>query len=121
MKSAKGILINVENGTIENVMVDIEDGNHLKSMYKHIKCDLVELIRLPNDNDLWVNEEGLVAISDDTKFFRFEDAVFPICGNGLLLGSNPENGETIDTKLTIEEVKGKVKFLSLKEAMSDMD
>ena len=48
-------------------------------------------------------------------FFSYKGYPQPLSGNGLILGIDHETGESIDTTLTIDEVKENVKFLTLFE------
>ena len=57
----KGILIDVHNRTITEVEVTKDSNDsELQSMYNHIKCGMVECVSLNDENDVWVDEEGLL-------------------------------------------------------------
>jgi hypothetical protein len=117
---SKGILIDTENRTITEVeVVRNEQGSQLQSIYEHVKCSTVEVVQFNDENDVYVDEEGLLSINDDTKFFKMKHYPQPIAGNGLIMGFDFETGENGDTDLTIEEVKNSVTFMSAHEvAMS---
>jgi len=107
----KGILIDVKNETIEFVL--IEKG--IQPIYEVVECDTFEVVNINDSNDIYVDEEGLLNLTNESKFFQFGEGRQPIAGNGLILGYNQINGDSIDTNLTIEEVKDKVKFLTLNQ------
>lgn len=108
----KGILIDVENRVVKEVEVDKK--NILDSMYKHIGCQLVDRVGLNRSDDLWVDDEGLLTVNEDSKFFSYTGCPSPLVGNGLILGHNGM-GESVSPKITIEEVKMKVKFYNMRE------
>ncbi len=107
----KGILIDVKNETIEFVL--IEKG--IQPIYDVVECETFEVVNINDSNDIYVDEEGLLNLTNESKFFQFGEGRQPIAGNGLILGYNQTNGDSIDTNLTIEEVKDKVKFLTLNQ------
>jgi len=112
----KGILIDVKNETVTEVVVTkTETGSQLKSIYEHVGCNLVEIVGFDEKNDVYVDEEGLLTMDNNSKFFQMEGYPQPICGNGLIMGFDDETGESIDTTLSIDEVKEKVKFMTLSE------
>lgn len=59
-------------------------------------------------NTVFCNEEGLYLPIRD--WFIWQGAHQPFKGNGLVIGFNPETGESIDTNLTVEDVKKFVRF-----------
>lgn len=105
----KGILINVKDETITEVQVG--DFRHIQKL---VDCDLFEIVGLGGNQDLYVDEEGLLFLNGQSKFFTIEGYPQPLCGNGLVLGSN-RNGESVNTKFTVEEIKSKVKYHTLSE------
>lgn len=110
----KGILIDVNNRTITEIQVNNVDGNCLSDLYKNIGCDLVELIDIDDDNCVFFDEEGLLKLTEKSNFFLFDGYPQPIAGNGVILGFN-EEGDSIDTTLSVEEIKTKIKFFNIQE------
>jgi hypothetical protein len=106
----KGILIDVEQKELR--MVEIND---YKEIYNHLKCDLFTMVDADENNSIFVDDEGLLRLTNDSKFFLFDTYPQPLAGNGLILGIDHEDGESIDTSLTIEELKDRVKFLNLSD------
>ena len=111
----KAILIDVHNRTITEVNV-LEDksGSQLSSIYEHLKCSIFECVNI-GKNDIYVDEEGILDVTPDTKFFFYKGTHQPLSGNGLIMGFDDETGESVDTTLTIDEVKSNVKFMTATE------
>ena len=117
----KGILIDVHNRTITEVEVTKDSNDsELQSMYNHIKCGMVECVSLNNENDVWVDEEGLLTLTPFSMFFKIGGYPDFLSGNGLILGFNDETGDSSDTTLTIDDVKSKVTFHTLNEVRKQM-
>ena len=109
----KAILIDVEAQELRYVEVNKEEGSALRSMYKYIGCDLVQSIQIDTQNDVFVDEEGLLKLDKNSKFFAYGTYPQPIAGNGLILGIDPEEGETVSTTLTLEYVRERVFFMDI--------
>ena len=117
----KGILIDVQNRTITEVEVTKDSNDsELQSMYNHIKCGMVECVSLNDENDVWVDEEGLLTLTPFSMFFKIGGYPDFLSGNGLILGFNDETGDSSDTTLTIDDVKSKVTFHTLNEVRRQM-
>jgi hypothetical protein len=102
----KAIFINSKNKEVKEV--DIK--GDLQSWYETIGCDMVECALYFDDHDsIMVDEEGLFH-SECNEFFFVEGGHQPFAGNGLVVGTD-ENGETVGTKISLDEVKSKVKFM----------
>ncbi len=91
--------------------VEIPETGTLQAWYKIIGCDMVEIAAYlnPEQDSILVDEEGLMKLNDHSPFFIYEGAHQPFAGNGLVVGVNDE-GESVSCKISIDEVKGKVKF-----------
>jgi hypothetical protein len=107
----KGILINVIEKSITPVLV--EEG--IQSIYNAIGCSTFEVVEYNNENDIYVDEEGLLSLTPESKFFQIKGYPQPICGNGLILGFDDETGESKDTTLSVMELIDKVLFLDMFE------
>ena len=107
----KAILINSKTSSIKEVSV----GDY-KEMYVHLECSMFEVAtELPNQDSIFVDEEGLINGTD--VFFTYEGAHQPFAGNGLVMGCN-DDGESVDCKIALDEVKSKVKFYNKKEILN---
>jgi len=107
MKNVRGILINSQTETITEVYVN---GDYTE-IYRIINVDLFTVVNLDNKgNALFVDDEGL--LKNPEFFFKWDGYHQPLAGNGLILGTDDE-GESVSTTLTLEEVKARVTFKRL--------
>lgn len=109
----KGILINVKNETITHCSIDTTKG--LDNYYELLECGTFDIAHIGNGHDVYIDDEGLLDIQHDTKFFSIEGYYQPLVGNGIVMGFDHESGDTIDCTLTLEEIKARVKFHTLNE------
>lgn len=105
----KGILINVKDETITEVQVG--DFRHIQKL---VDCDLFDVVGLGKQQDVYVDDEGLLKLTPESKFFVIEGYPQPLCGNGLVLGHDME-GNSVNTKFTVDQIKEKVRFMTLEE------
>lgn len=103
----KAILIDAKNKTI----TEIDYSGNYKDIYKLLDISMFECQNLPSrngqGNDIFIDEEG--TLGEIECGFRYANNC-PTAGSGLVLGLNFNNGETIATNYTLEEVKANVKF-----------
>lgn len=109
MKTNRCILIDVQNESVTEVF--LEDG--LDAIYEALKCSTFEAVNIRDNNDIFVDEEGLFKVNENTKFFQYGSSQ-PLVGNGLVTSYGDE-GETIDTTMSVDEVRKEVKFLTLND------
>jgi hypothetical protein len=62
---------------------------------------------------LFVNEEGLLEMPED--FFEFQGALQPFAGSAVVVGTNHRTGDSVDASSSLQDIKSKVKFVSLAE------
>ena len=108
MSTIKGVLIDPISKTVS----DIEIENNLTGMQHAIGDRHIELVRISNREDLYVDEEGLFV--EDQEFFVITGDTgnqVPLAGKGLVIGSTPA-GNNKSTKLTAIEVRNMVEFHS---------
>ena len=107
MKKIKGILIDVYNKKVE----EIEFENTLSKYYEIIKCDLVTTTPFDVNDDLIVDDEGLLKNPD--RFFSFNDMREPqYAGNGIIVGFN-DKGEWISHSVNLKAVQKSVVFFRI--------
>lgn len=94
---------------VKQEVYQVQIENDLESMYEVIDCQIVERVVIDRNNDLWLDEEGLLHYPQPPKFW-FKGAIAPFTGNGLICGYNGE-GQTISTTLTAEEIESRILFL----------
>jgi hypothetical protein len=109
----KAILIDTQNQTVREVEVEQKNGSPLQSMYQHIGCELVDVVNIDDKNDVFVDEEGLLKLDDNSRFFILDGFFQPLAGNGLIVGLDSKNGKSISTTLTVEEVAEMVIFADI--------
>jgi hypothetical protein len=107
----KAILINVKNETIEEVVI----GEGIEPIYEAIEVDCFDVVGFDEKNDVYVDDNGLLNLTPSSKFFSIEGYHQPLAGNGLIMGIDHETGESIDTTLSVDEIKSRVKFHTLFE------
>lgn len=108
MKALKGLKINVEDQTI----TEIEHNGDWKEIAPLIgngcrifTCPIID----DNGDTLYCDDEGL--LKPVKGGFVMPNWTYPIVGNALFLGSD-EEGNTCDVKMTLEELKENVRFLT---------
>ena len=108
----KAILINVQDETVRQVEVE-----NIKDIYKHLNCHTFEVAHNFHDkmDSVYVDEEGLFTIDNDSKFFSVTGGHQPFIGNGLIVGLNPNNGESVDHHISVDDLRSRVKFHTLTE------
>ena len=109
----KGILINPKAETITECFIDTIKG--LDDYYSQLECQTFDIAHIGNGHDVYIDDEGLLSIQHDTKFFSIEGYHQPLAGNGIVMGFEAETGNTIDCTLTLDEIKARVKFHTLNE------
>lgn len=115
----KAILIDVHSQTIKEVEVTKDlSGSNLQSMYEHIGCDCFTCVGIDENNDIFVDDNGLLFLTPFSRFFNYKGYSQPLAGNGLIVGIDNNDGESIDTTLTIDEVIKNVTFMSLQEVQT---
>jgi hypothetical protein len=95
----------------EETVSDIEyDGNY-KSIYPHIRCHVFTAVSL-GDDDVFVDDEGLLKLTPKTKFFRIPTYPNPLAGYGMIIGSN-DDGDAEDVKHDAAYYRPKIHFLDM--------
>lgn len=104
---------------VERTVREVDYTGRLDSAYKMLRCDLVDIVSLPNldtgEGDslhsMLVDDEGLLKREDDpdAPFFMFRNG-WALAGSGLVIGPVDDDGETTAATLTVEEVARNVAF-----------
>ena len=97
----KGILIDAYNTNIREVEVP----KGIQAIYDLIHVETFECVRIDENNICYVDEKGL--INGTRVGFMLSFYPQPLMGSGLILGCN-EEGESVDTTLTVERVQKKM-------------
>lgn len=112
----KALLIDVIAKTITEVEV-----GHYSDIYKHIgnDCSLFQVpIEFENRDSIFVDEEGL--LKEVHGGFIMEGWSHPLIGNAVIQGCDDE-GDSIDYKSDIEELRKKVVFVTKEDARAWQD
>lgn len=113
----KVILINSQNRSVN----ELDITGDLKSIYDAMDVQMIETASyLDNGDVVYVDEEGMFGLDRNSVFFNLNGAHQPFAGNGLVIGTNTNTGESVDCKSTAEEIRTLVEFLSLREVMAMM-
>ena len=107
----RGYLIDPQTKTIKRVSFD--DRSHLTNMYRLMDCDCVDVVRLPDNTDCWIDDEGLFK---QTQHFFALDIGFAgrpdgriYVGKALILGC--AGSETVSATIREPELLRRVVFL----------
>ncbi len=100
------ILINPFDETVKEAVY----GGDYREIYDLIECTTFDCVSLTSNEDLYVDDEGL--LKDNQRYFRLLGTGIykPFAGKGLLC-SHDDEGETIGTNWELERVKNMVEFL----------
>jgi hypothetical protein len=103
-------------------VTDVTYNGDYKQIYEHIKVDCFALVRLSDDDDVFVDDEGLLKLKPSTKFFALPDYPQPLAGYGLILGNDNE-GESISAHHDAAFYRERVKFMTMRQfaAISAID
>lgn len=104
----KAILIDSANREVRELEVD----GKLEGLQKLVG-GYIELVRLSAEEDLYVNEEGL--LHGEQNFFQLNGYAQPLAGNGVVVGNDGDGGQ-VSTRFTVEYVSGRVRFMDVSEA-----
>jgi hypothetical protein len=99
----RAVFVNAAEKRLEDI--EIEKG--LQPLYDMIGCDLVDLVHL-GDDDLFVDDEGLLKARPESPFFRIGDVT--LAGNGVIVGCDSKTGESCDARHDAAYYKPLVSF-----------
>ena len=108
----KAIFINARDKRVEQV--DIAPG--LEELYKKLDVRVITVAYSQDPaiaDDLIVDDEALLKNVSDLPGGFWADFYpsQPLMGNALMLGVDPETGESKDCTVTVEEITKRVRFL----------
>lgn len=98
----RGILINPFDEIIKVVVLT---GNY-KEIYALIECRTFDCVDIDEYNTMYIDDEGL--LKEPNRYFSIQGRNY--AGSGLIIGNNDE-GESIDSTLTVEQIKDMISFL----------
>ena len=101
----------------ENRQLSVWDYNgDWKKIGPKIGARLFEIVRAPNGDDIFIDEEGLLGVDEYTPFWSLPWLEHPLCGNALVLSSNGE-GETIATATPISKYAEDIEWYTAAEVV----
>lgn len=83
------------------------DMTKLDNIYEELNCGTFTIVRLDEQNDLLLDDEGLLK---PNSFFSVPNYHQPLAGYGLVV-SHDEEGETIESSLSPQQVQEMVRFV----------
>lgn len=92
--------------------------NSLDAMQDIVGGWIERATQLPNGDDIFVDEEGL--LKGTKEFFYIKGAHQPFAGNGVIVACN-EEGETISCKSSIDEILERITFMDVNGALAQAD
>ena len=114
----KALKINAANKTI----VEVEKGEGIQDIYKHVGCQSFEVVPIGYPDEvasIYVDEEALCkeayidedGVKHGMHGFHVENWPHLVIGNGLVMGFDPETGDSGDCPLSIEELQKVITFV----------
>ena len=100
----KAILINPFDQTIK----ETEYTGDFREIYSLVDCRTFDCVRLTPHEDMYIDDEGLLI--DNQRYFRMLEIGANYAGKALLL-SHDDEGESVATTFTLQEVKDMVEWL----------
>jgi hypothetical protein len=106
-KTITGFLVNAAARTIRPVTLPFACSAQMQKMYELIECDTFDVVRLPDENTAWVDDNGLV---NDPQHFVFINGGHPdpLAGNVLFLGPADRDGNSLSCTATGEFLMARV-------------
>ena len=96
--------------TMRREVMEVSIGEDYKDIYPLIDCTTFACVDVNRNNTLFVDDEGL--FKDHRRFFVLNGYPQPLCGDALLLGCDPDTGETTKTpELSFVEFREMVQFV----------
>ena len=103
-----GLLLKPDDSQLWGVELRQDNGSTLNSLYHYLDCRAVDVIRLTDSIDLWVDDEAMLVSEPQVNTvltnitIAFGHYFQPIHGAGLFLSGNDKTGAT--ETLTPEQV-----------------
>lgn len=100
MTLLNGLLLNTDDPELWDVELRQENGSTLSSLYHHLNCRTVDVIRLTDSIDLWVDDEAMLVSEPEVNHvltnitIAFGHYFQPIHGAGVFLSGNDKTGAT---------------------------
>lgn len=86
-------------------VTEIEYSGDWRDISKTLGCGAFDVVRVAPDLSIFVDDEGLLTLTAESTFFKLKDYPSPLAGNGLVLGLNPNDGDSVAADRTLEQVE----------------
>lgn len=89
------------DGRASGVSLQPTNGSHLDALYEAIGCRFVDVVRLRDGLDMWVDDEGLYTAEPNLFATTLADQLTPggavqiYHGTAVFLGADDDTGETV--------------------------
>ena len=111
----KAVLIDAVNKAVKVV----EIGEGIDDYYKYLNCRTFDVVSCGGGVDLYIDDEGLIKNAwvdeDGTKHnlhgFKLPGMANVLMGNGIVMGHDPNTGESLPCPVPVEAVKAVVEFV----------
>lgn len=97
---------------VTQTVTEVQYSGDFRDIYRIIGCQCFDVVGLENGDVCFVDDEGLYNHID---FFELPNTHQPLAGNGLIVGTDGESGESVACLSTIEDIKEQVTFLNIFE------
>jgi hypothetical protein len=96
-------------------VTQVEYNGNWRDIYPLIDCDCFTTVDIDGQNTMFLDDEGLLR-DGEIHYFAYGKSCPPLAGKALVLGYD-EEGETVASTLTLEEVQSKVWFMNEQSAL----
>ena len=96
----------------------LETETFLETAYDHIKTHVVDVVRVSDNIDIWIDDNGRISPSEDVRLsndhvygflLETKDGLkLPLAGHIIITGGADDDGNTLGTDLQPEQVKNEV-------------
>lgn len=94
-------------------VTSVEYNGDFQQIYDLIDCSCFDVARINSHGDgIYVDDEGLIGDIMKQAFFMFSGYPNPLAGKGLVLGTDYQ-GESVEPHITLDELKSKVRFMTI--------
>lgn len=96
----------------EREITETEIENNLEGLKGAIGDHWIELVRINNQNDMYVDEEGLFRENQQFFVMTGNQRKVPIAGKAVVVGSDVSTGDQINVTMSLDNIKCMVSFYS---------
>lgn len=97
---------------------EVDYSGDYKHIYQLIDCDCFDVVTINEEGDgIFVDDEGLIN-GKSQAFFACYPYPNPLAGKGLVLGRDHE-GESVSPKMTIEDLRDRILWVTYTSLLQD--